>query len=211
MTGINRSCGACKFLRRKCTSECVFGPYFRYDEANVHFGAVHKVFGASNVTRLLIHLPEQYRSEAALSLTYEALARFRDPVYGCVAYIYALEQEVANLQEEIEVWGNHMANNVSNTTSDEYLMSSSQATNNNNLMNNFQQTSSLIQHHYSMNNINLQDYYSHHSSTNYEHQPNIHNPSTLSGHGSFNTTHTLMIMDHLLSVNNDDQYFPNFN
>ncbi|KAK9683334.1 hypothetical protein RND81_10G133000 [Saponaria officinalis] len=162
MTGLRTSCGACKFLRRKCTSECVLRPYFSYDEANIHFGAIHKVFGASNVTRLLLHLPEQYRNEAALSITYEALARFRDPVHGCVAYIYALQQEVAKLQEEIEVLGNHMANvsiNGSNNISNEYLISQ---VNNNNLINNWLQTSSTIEN--SMNN--LQDY-------------TIHNPDTL--------------------------------
>jgi len=97
MTGVSTSCGACKFLRRKCTNECVFAPYFTYDEAAVHFSAVHKVFGASNFSRLLLRLPEQYRSQAAISVSYEALARMRDPVYGCVAYIYALQQEVCLL------------------------------------------------------------------------------------------------------------------
>ncbi|CAL0315729.1 unnamed protein product [Lupinus luteus] len=52
MTGFGSSCGACKFLRRKCTSDCVFSPYFSYDEATTHFSAVHKVYGASNVANL---------------------------------------------------------------------------------------------------------------------------------------------------------------
>uniref|UniRef100_A0A803N533 LOB domain-containing protein n=1 Tax=Chenopodium quinoa TaxID=63459 RepID=A0A803N533_CHEQI len=113
MTGVSTSCGACKFLRRKCTIECVFAPYFSYDEAVAHFAAVHKVFGASNVSRLLLHLPEHFRSEAALTISFEAIARMRDPVYGCVAYIHALQQEVATLQEEIEVLGNQMVNTMS--------------------------------------------------------------------------------------------------
>ncbi|RVX13590.1 LOB domain-containing protein 33 [Vitis vinifera] len=49
------------------------------------------------------------RGEAAITISYEALARMRDPVYGCVAHIFALQQQVANLQEEIEILGNHMA------------------------------------------------------------------------------------------------------
>ncbi|KAL2940570.1 LOB domain-containing protein 33 [Bienertia sinuspersici] len=80
--------------KTECTSECVFAPYFSYDEAIAHFSAVHKVFGASNVSRLLHHLPEPYRGEAALTISFEAIARMRDPVYGCVAYIYALQQEI---------------------------------------------------------------------------------------------------------------------
>ncbi|XP_059459039.1 LOB domain-containing protein 33-like [Corylus avellana] len=110
MTGIGSSCGACKFLRRKCTSECVFAPYFCYEQAATHFAAVHKVFGASNVSKLLFHLPVHNRSDAAATISYEALARVRDPVYGCFADIFALQQQVAHLQEEIEILGSQMAN-----------------------------------------------------------------------------------------------------
>ncbi|KAJ4846140.1 hypothetical protein Tsubulata_030954, partial [Turnera subulata] len=72
--------------------------------------AVHKVFGASNVSKLLLHLPVHNRSEAAITISYEALARIRDPVYGCIAHIFALQQQVASLQEEIEILGNQIAN-----------------------------------------------------------------------------------------------------
>ncbi|XP_022764515.1 LOB domain-containing protein 29-like [Durio zibethinus] len=112
MTGLGSSCGACKFLRRKCTSECVFAPYFCYDEAASHFAAVHKVFGASNVSKLLLQLPIVYRSDAAVTISYEALARIRDPIYGCVAHIFALQQQVANLQEEIKILINQMTNHA---------------------------------------------------------------------------------------------------
>lgn len=95
MTGLGSSCGACKFLRRRCSNECVFAPYFFYDQAASHFAAVHKVFGASNVSKLLLHLPVDRRSEAALTISYEALARIQDPIYGCVAQIFALEQQVS--------------------------------------------------------------------------------------------------------------------
>jgi hypothetical protein len=94
MTGFGSSCGACKFLRRKCASDCVFAPYFSYDQASTHFAAVHKVYGASNVSRLLSHLPIQNRSDAAITISYEALARMQDPKYGCVAHIYALQHQV---------------------------------------------------------------------------------------------------------------------
>ncbi|CAI0375457.1 unnamed protein product [Linum tenue] len=45
-------CAACKFLRRKCTAECVFAPYFPPDQP-AKFASVHRVFGASNVAKLL--------------------------------------------------------------------------------------------------------------------------------------------------------------
>jgi hypothetical protein len=87
-------CGACKFLRRKCIKGCIFAPYFDSDQGTVHFAAVHKVFGASNASKLLMRIPAHKRLDAVVTLCYEALARARDPVYGCVAHIFALQQQV---------------------------------------------------------------------------------------------------------------------
>ncbi|XP_059298387.1 LOB domain-containing protein 33-like [Lycium ferocissimum] len=103
------SCGACKFLRRRCSNECIFAPYFCYEEAANHFAAVHKVFGTSNVSKLLFHLPMHCRGEAAMTISYEALARMHDPIYGCVGHIFALQHQVASLIEEIEIMENQIA------------------------------------------------------------------------------------------------------
>lgn len=46
-------CAACKLLRRRCAEECPFSPYFSPHEPH-KFAAVHKVFGASNVSKLLM-------------------------------------------------------------------------------------------------------------------------------------------------------------
>ncbi|KAI4326553.1 hypothetical protein MLD38_031857 [Melastoma candidum] len=46
-------CGACKFLRRRCVRGCVFAPYFCHEQGAAHFAAIHKVFGASNVSKAL--------------------------------------------------------------------------------------------------------------------------------------------------------------
>ncbi|XP_062087208.1 LOB domain-containing protein 33-like [Humulus lupulus] len=138
MTGFGSSCGACKFLRRKCSSECIFAPYFCYDEAANNFAAVHKVFGASNVSKLLLHLPLHCRSDAASTISFEAVARMRDPIYGCVAQIFALQQQVAYLQEEIEILGNQIAHNATTGfascgSSSEGTVNNSNTTHNNNL------------------------------------------------------------------------------
>jgi hypothetical protein len=45
-------CAACKLLRRRCAAGCVFAPYFPPGEPH-KFANVHKVFGASNVSKLL--------------------------------------------------------------------------------------------------------------------------------------------------------------
>ncbi|GAB2290856.1 hypothetical protein Dimus_025121 [Dionaea muscipula] len=101
-TGSDGPCGACKFLRRKCVKGCIFAPYFDSEQlGTAHFAAVHKVFGASNASKLLQGIPVHRRLDAVVTLCYEALARVRDPVYGCVAHIFALQQQVVNLQAEL--------------------------------------------------------------------------------------------------------------
>ncbi|XAR54127.1 hypothetical protein NMG60_11029137 [Bertholletia excelsa] len=102
-------CGACKFLRRKCVVGCIFAPYFDSEQGAAHFAAVHKVFGASNVSKLLLHIPANRRLDAVVTVCYEAQARLRDPVYGCVAHIFALQQQVMNLQAELQYLQAHLA------------------------------------------------------------------------------------------------------
>ncbi|GER55195.1 LOB domain-containing protein [Striga asiatica] len=99
--GTGSPCGACKFLRRKCAPNCVFGPYFCSEQGPARFAAIHKVFGASNVSKLLLHVPVPERCEAVVTIAYEAQARIRDPVHGCVAHIFALQQQVAYLQAQL--------------------------------------------------------------------------------------------------------------
>ncbi|XP_044476811.1 LOB domain-containing protein 25-like [Mangifera indica] len=97
----NSPCAACKFLRRKCMSGCVFAPYFPPEEPQ-KFANVHKIFGASNVTKLLNELLPHQREDAVNSLAYEAEARVRDPVYGCVGAISFLQRQVQRLQKELD-------------------------------------------------------------------------------------------------------------
>ena len=49
-------CAACKLLRRRCAQECPFSPYFSPLEPH-KFATVHKVFGASNVSKMLLVSP----------------------------------------------------------------------------------------------------------------------------------------------------------
>lgn len=93
-------CAACKFLRRRCQPECVFAPYFPPDQPQ-KFANVHKVFGASNVTKLLNELHPSQREDAVNSLAYEADMRLRDPVYGCVGVISLLQHQLRQLQMDL--------------------------------------------------------------------------------------------------------------
>ncbi|KAG8634994.1 hypothetical protein MANES_17G112700v8 [Manihot esculenta] len=94
-------CAACKSLRRKCLPNCIFSPYFPPEEPQ-KFAIVHKIFGASNVNKLLNEVLPHQREDAVKSLAYEAEARLKDPVYGCVGAISVLQSQVIKLQKELD-------------------------------------------------------------------------------------------------------------
>ncbi|XP_062228104.1 LOB domain-containing protein 6-like [Phragmites australis] len=98
--GTGSPCAACKFLRRRCQPDCVFAPYFPPDNPQ-KFVHVHRVFGASNVTKLLNELHPFQREDAVNSLAYEADMRLRDPVYGCVGVISILQHNLRQLQQDL--------------------------------------------------------------------------------------------------------------
>ncbi|KAJ9670007.1 hypothetical protein PVL29_026520 [Vitis rotundifolia] len=100
MSSSNSPCAACKIRRQKCTQECVLAPYFPPDQPQ-KFVNVHRVFGASNVTKLLNELNAANREDAVNSLAYEAEARLRDPVYGCVGLISVLQQRLKQVQSDL--------------------------------------------------------------------------------------------------------------
>ncbi|XP_030447769.1 LOB domain-containing protein 1 [Syzygium oleosum] len=94
-------CAACKILRRRCAVEkCVLAPYFPPTEP-AKFTIAHRVFGASNIIKLLQDLPESQRADAVSSMVYEAGARIRDPVYGCAGAICQLQKQVSELQAQL--------------------------------------------------------------------------------------------------------------
>ncbi|KAK4418050.1 LOB domain-containing protein 12 [Sesamum alatum] len=94
-------CAACKHLRRRCLSDCIFSPYFPPNNPR-RFAYVHKIYGASNVGKILKDLPVSRRAEAADSLYYEAYCRIKDPVYGCVGLITILHQQIYNAQWQLD-------------------------------------------------------------------------------------------------------------
>ena len=97
----NSPCAACKFLRRKCISDCIFAPYFPPEEPH-KFVNVHKIFGASNVSKILNEVLPHQREDTVNSLAYEAEARIKNPVYGCVGAISVLQGQLFRLQKEID-------------------------------------------------------------------------------------------------------------
>ncbi|XP_073137725.1 LOB domain-containing protein 1-like [Henckelia pumila] len=94
-------CAACKILRRRCRdNKCILAPYFPPTEP-LKFAIAHRVFGASNIIKMLKGLPDDCREDAVNSMVYEANARLRDPVYGCTGAIYQLQHQITELQAEL--------------------------------------------------------------------------------------------------------------
>ncbi|XP_068653355.1 LOB domain-containing protein 24-like [Aristolochia californica] len=108
------TCSACRILRRRCGVNCILAPYFPTEEAE-NFVRVHKVFGASNVIKMLQQdyperilmecdqmVEESRREDAVKSLVYEAHTRLKDPVYGCTGAIFYLQKHVKELEEQLQ-------------------------------------------------------------------------------------------------------------
>ncbi|EXC15932.1 Arginine/serine-rich-splicing factor RSP40 [Morus notabilis] len=94
-------CAACKYLRRKCPPECILSPYFPPNDPR-RFACVHRIYGASNVVKMLQQLKSHdLRARAANSLYFEAQRRIEDPVYGCVRIITQLHQQIHNAETEL--------------------------------------------------------------------------------------------------------------
>ncbi|XP_057812856.1 protein ASYMMETRIC LEAVES 2 isoform X1 [Cryptomeria japonica] len=101
-SGTGQACAACKYQRRKCSPDCPLAPYFPPDQPK-QFLNVHKLFGVSNILRILRQLDDTQRSDAMKSIIYQANAREKDPVHGCFGIIVMLQAQVERLKEEIEI------------------------------------------------------------------------------------------------------------
>eukprot|EP00253_Pinus_taeda_P004322 PITA_04322 len=99
-SAISTPCAACKLLRRRCTNECVFAPYFPPDDPH-KFAWVHRVFGASNVNKMLQDLPIDNRADAVSSMVYEAQTRVVDPIYGCAGIVANMQEQMTRLQIQL--------------------------------------------------------------------------------------------------------------
>nr|GEX51975.1 hypothetical protein [Tanacetum cinerariifolium] len=95
-------CAACKYFRRRCPSNCVFAPYFPNDNPQ-RFIFVHKIYGASNIAKMIEETPMHLRADAMDSLYYEAKCRIQDPVYGNVVESWTAESKAGRNQCLLQV------------------------------------------------------------------------------------------------------------
>ncbi|KAI4355259.1 hypothetical protein L6164_004048 [Bauhinia variegata] len=97
----HQPCAACRMLRRRCDTRCLLAPYFPADELDKFMG-VHRVFGASNVIKMIQMAEEAKRDDAVKAIVYEAKARLRDPIYGSAGAISNLQKMVQELEMQLE-------------------------------------------------------------------------------------------------------------
>ncbi|XP_021818952.1 LOB domain-containing protein 22-like [Prunus avium] len=89
----NHACASCKQQRRKCDETCEMAPYFpasRYSE----FQNAHKIFGVSNIQKIMAMAAPDQRQAAAESILTEGNARKNDPVHGCLGIIRGLNAQI---------------------------------------------------------------------------------------------------------------------
>jgi hypothetical protein len=100
--GTTQACAACKFQRRKCTPECLLAPYFPADQPKI-FLNVHKLFGVSNIVKILKYLEPSQKKVAMDSIIIQANYRDKYPVHGCWEEICRLQYQIWMMEEELHV------------------------------------------------------------------------------------------------------------
>ncbi|XP_026453125.1 LOB domain-containing protein 2-like [Papaver somniferum] len=98
-----QACAACKHQRKKCSQNCILSPFFP-PEKKEKFQAVHKLFGVSNISKLLkgLHTLDE-RKRAIDSLIWEAEARERDPIEGGFGAFKKINVELISLTNHVRI------------------------------------------------------------------------------------------------------------
>ncbi|CAO2812965.1 unnamed protein product [Amaranthus hypochondriacus] len=100
ISSTHQACAACKHQRKRCTDKCILAPFFPAEKVR-EFQAVHKVFGVSNVQKMVRNLvSDEDRKRAADSLVWEALCRQKDPVLGPYGEYRKINDELKSYQSQ---------------------------------------------------------------------------------------------------------------
>ncbi|GAB2227494.1 hypothetical protein Droror1_Dr00009316 [Drosera rotundifolia] len=102
MSNGNQACAACKYQRRRCASDCVLAPYFPHDRQKQFLNA-HKLFGVSNITKIIRDLTPPQRDIAMRTIMYQSDVRAIDPVGGCYRIIRELEYHIQYYKAELDL------------------------------------------------------------------------------------------------------------
>lgn len=98
----NQACAACKYQRRKCAPDCILAPYFPHDRQQQFLNA-HKLFGVSNITKIIRFLHQPDKDEAMRTIIYQSDVRANDPVGGCYRIIRELQRQIEYNRAELQL------------------------------------------------------------------------------------------------------------
>ncbi|KAL1829277.1 hypothetical protein ACET3Z_007689 [Daucus carota] len=98
----NQACAACKYQRRKCAPDCILAPYFPHDRQQQFLNA-HKLFGVSNITKIIRYLDQPDKDEAMRTIIYQSDVRANDPVGGCYRIIRELQRQIEYNRAELQL------------------------------------------------------------------------------------------------------------
>ncbi|KAI3744107.1 hypothetical protein L1987_57182 [Smallanthus sonchifolius] len=99
-------CASCRHQRKKCTQKCVLAQFFPAEKSQ-DFQAVHRVFGVSNVTKLVKGLSREDGKKAVDSLIWEANCRLNDPVLGPLGEFQRVSEELKYYKSQYQVANIH--------------------------------------------------------------------------------------------------------
>ncbi|XP_019451914.1 PREDICTED: LOB domain-containing protein 22-like [Lupinus angustifolius] len=99
---LHSACAACKHQRKKCNEKCILSPYFP-SSRSCEFDAVHKVFGVSNITKLVKNVRVEDRRMVVDSLIWEACCRQRDPIQGTYGEYTKICHEYEKVFNELQI------------------------------------------------------------------------------------------------------------
>ncbi|MCE3052521.1 hypothetical protein HAX54_052813 [Datura stramonium] len=97
----SQACAACKYQRRRCAPDCPLAPYFPVERQKDFLNA-HKLFGVSNILKVLKNIAPFQKDNAMKALIFEANIRASDPVGGCYRLILNLYRQINLYQEELQ-------------------------------------------------------------------------------------------------------------
>ncbi|CAL1394134.1 unnamed protein product [Linum trigynum] len=101
--GSHPACASCKHQRKKCAEDCILAAVFPAEKTR-EFQAVHKVFGVSNVIKMMRRVEARDRERVAESLIWEAASRENDPVLGALRQFQRLQEEKQQLEKELGLY-----------------------------------------------------------------------------------------------------------
>ncbi|KAG6723342.1 hypothetical protein I3842_03G203700 [Carya illinoinensis] len=124
-TGNMQACASCKHQRRKCDESCELAPYFpasRYRE----FQNAHRLFGVSNILKILSAVEPSQKEAAAESILMEGNARKKDPVHGCLGIVRSLESQIKFYEKQLDFRKHNLDDYIRSSTSTDSPLASQQ-------------------------------------------------------------------------------------